>query len=158
MSAKTIRSRRCYSAHPPASGQPPSPKLLPRDVEASAEELLAFHGLFHDCFQRREQRQWSLFYLCGQLSNIERKTIEPMVLALHGPDLKAVRAAQRFVNDSKWDRVRMQERRQELVAAWLGEKEGVVIADGSGFPKQGEHSAGVAHQYCGHVGKVANCQ
>src|SRR3990172_8245843 len=158
MSAKRTRSKRHPAVRPPASGRPPSPPLWPGDVEASAEELIAFHHLFHDCFQRREQCQWSLFYLCGQLSNIERKTIEPMVLALHGPDLKAVRAAQRFVNDSKWDLVRMQERRQELVAAGLGEKEGVVIADGSGFPKQGEHSAGVAHQYCGHVGKVANCQ
>ena len=32
-------------------------------------------------FARREQREWSRFYLCGQLSNLERKTMEPMVLA-----------------------------------------------------------------------------
>jgi len=128
------------------------------DVEASAEELIAFHRLFHDCFQRREQRQWSLFYLCGQLANLERKTIEPMVLALHGPDPKAVRAAQRFMREGQWSRTRMRERRQVLMAAWLGEAEGVVIADGSGFPKQGAHSVGVAPQYCGHLGKVANCQ
>jgi SRSO17 transposase len=132
--------------------------LWPGDIEASAEELIAFHRLFHECFQRREQRQWSLFYLCGQLANLERKTIEPMVLALHGPDPKAVRAAQRFMRAGQWSRTRMRERRQELIAAWLGEADGVVIADGSGFPKQGAHSVGVAHQYCGHLGKVANCQ
>jgi SRSO17 transposase len=40
----------------------------------------------------------------------------------------------------------------------LGEPDGIVIVDGSGFLKQGSHSAGVGRQYCGHVGKVANCQ
>jgi SRSO17 transposase len=132
--------------------------LKPEDIEASAEELIAFHDMFHDCFSRREQRQWSLFYLCGQLSNIERKTIEPMVLTLHGADPNAVRAAQRFMTESTWDHTRMQDHQHELIAEDLGEVDGVVIADGSGFPKQGSHSVGVAAQYCGHLGKVANCQ
>jgi len=158
MSTKVSRSKRRHRVRPPASGQPPSPKLLPEDIDASAEELIAFHHLFHDCFYRREQRQWSLFYLCGQLSNLERKTIEPMVLALHGADPKAVRAAQRFMTESTWDRSRMREHQHELIAEDLGEADGVVIADGSGFPKQGSHSVGVAYQYCGHLGKVANCQ
>ena len=47
---------------------------------------------------------------------------------------------------------------QSLVAAWLGERDGVAIVDGSGFPKQGKHSIATAPQYCGHVGKIANCQ
>jgi SRSO17 transposase len=132
--------------------------LQPEDIEASAEELLGFHAVFHDCFARREQRQWSLFYLCGQLSKIERKTIEPMVLALHGADSNAVRALQRFMTESTWDHLRMRDHQHELIVADLGEPDGVVIADGSGFPKQGSHSVGVAAQYCGHLGKVANCQ
>ncbi|HEX9597345.1 MAG TPA: IS701 family transposase, partial [Anaerolineales bacterium] len=152
------RSKRRQVVDPPASGRPPSPWLLPEAVEASAEALIAFHGLFEDCFSRREQRQWSLFYLCGQLSNLERKTIEPMVLALHGADPKAVRAAQRFITEGQWNAARMRQCQQGLIAAELGEADGVVIADGSGFPKQGEHSVGVAYQYCGHLGKVANCQ
>lgn len=158
MSAKTSRADRQSSVCPPASGRPPSSQLKPEDIAASAEELLSFHDVFHDCFSRREQRQWSLFYLCGQLSNIERKTIEPMVLTLHGADPNAVRAAQRFMTESTWDHTRMRDHQHELIAEDLGEVDGVVIADGSGFPKQGSHSVGVAAQYCGHLGKVANCQ
>jgi SRSO17 transposase len=158
MSAKSSRAHRRPSVRPPASGRPPSSPLKPEDIDASAEELIAFHNLFQDCFPRREQREWSLFYLCGQLSNLERKTIEPMVLALHGADLNAVRAAQRFITDSPWDHTRLQEHQHELIAEDLGEADAVVIVDGSGFPKQGDSSVGVAPQYCGHLGKIANSQ
>lgn len=127
-------------------------------MRASAEELVAFHRLFAGAFQRREQREWSLFYLCGQLADLERKTIEPMVLALFGADLKAVRALQHFIGHGSWDRQSLLLRCQQLIADWLGEPEGVLIVDGSGFPKQGQDSVGVARQYYGHVGKVANCQ
>jgi SRSO17 transposase len=127
-------------------------------IDASAEELIAFHRVFQACFHRREQRQWSLFYLCGLLSNLERKTLETMVLTLHGAKPNAIRDLQRFMSEGRWDERRMLEGYQTLVMEVLGEPAGVLIADGSGFPKQGEHSVGVAHQYCGHVGKVANCQ
>lgn len=158
MSRKTVRSKCRVRRRPPASGRKPSPKLPSQAIEASAEELLACHRLFRACFRRREQRQWSLFYLCGQLSNLERKTIEAMVLTLHGAKANAVRDLHRFMSAGRWDHPHMIEQYQTLVGQWLGEAAGVVIADGSGFPKQGEHSVGVAHQYCGHLGKVANCQ
>ena len=158
MSRKTVRSKRRVRRQPPASGRKPAPKLPPHAIEASAAELLTFHRLFQTCFQRREQRQWSLFYLCGQLSNLERKTIEAMVLMLHGTKANAVRDLQRFMSEGGWDQPRMIEQHQTLVGEWLGEPAGVVIADGSGFPKQGDHSVGVAYQYCGHLGKVAKCQ
>jgi SRSO17 transposase len=156
--AKTQRASKRVQLRPPASGRPPSLKLPDHDVEASAQELMVFHLLFTDCFQRQEQRHWSLFYLCGQLSNVARKTVEPMVLELLGVEAKAVRAVQRFISENTWHWEGVLERAQELVGTWLGEPEGVVIADGSGFPKQGDHSVGVAAQYCGHLGKIANCQ
>lgn len=132
--------------------------LAPRNVEAMAEELVTYHERFHDLFQRREQREWSAFYLRGQLSALERKTVEPMVLATHGPDAAAVRAGQQFLGQGAWDDTAILVRHQRLVAESLGEPDGVVIFDGSGFPKQGTHSVGVARQYCGAVGKIANCQ
>jgi SRSO17 transposase len=158
MSKKGQRQRRRLQTIAPPSGQKPVMNLAPRDVKAMAEELVTYHEQFHDLFQRREQRQWSAFYLRGQLSDLERKTVEPMVLATHGPDAAAVRAGQQFLGQGAWDDTAILTRHQGLVAQSLGEPDGVVIFDGSGFPKQGTHSVGVARQYCGAVGKVANCQ
>lgn len=143
---------------PPASGCPPTDRLTPSDVAASIQELSAFHHRFYAVFSRRELRHWSLFYLCGQLANLKRKTIEPMVLALQGADRQTIRAVQRFISCDRWDTQTMLIQLQALVAEWFGARDGVVIIDGSGFPKQGTHSVGVAPQYCGHLGKVANCQ
>jgi SRSO17 transposase len=107
---------------------------------------------------RSEQREWAQLYLRGQLSDLERKSIEPMVLRERGQDVNAVRAVQQFIGEGAWDDDRILEKRQRLVAQDLGEPEGTVILDGSGFPKKGEHSVGVQRQYCGALGKIANCQ
>lgn len=148
------------SAGPPSS-RPPQP-VSDRDAEVMAEAMVAYHTQFHDLFGRREQREWSAFYLRGQLSDLERKTVEPMVLALKprpgDDDRAAVRAVQQFLGEGAWDDTRILEHLQRLVADDLGTPDGILIVDGSGFPKQGTHSVGVARQYCGHVGKIANCQ
>ncbi len=157
MRKNSKRTKRPLSV-PPASGREPSGKLTARDVITSVEEFTAYTRQFVGLFDRREQQHWSVFYLCGQLANLTRKTIEPMVLGLYGPDPKTVRALQHFIGQSLWSAVAMIGRCQQLVATWLGESDGVVIVDGSGFPKQGADSVGVARQYCGHLGKVANCQ
>ena len=150
-------NRRALRRAPP-SGRKPACRLTARDVTTSAEELLAYHRQFQRWLQRREQRAWSLLYLCGQLSNLERKTMEAMILALLGPDPNAIRGLQQFIGQGAWDSGPLLEYAQSLVATWLGEPDGVAIVDGSGFPKQGPDSVGVAWQYCGHLGKVANCQ
>lgn len=156
MSRKSQRQSQRLAA--PPSGQAPAQNLAAPDVRAMAEELVAYHDRFADLFARREQRQWSAFYLQGQLSDIERKTVEPMVLALRGTDSAAVRAVQQFLGEGAWEDEPILERHQQIVGEDLGEADGAVIFDGSGFPKQGKHSVGVARQYCGALGKVANCQ
>src|ERR1700687_2483096 len=143
---------------PPASGRRPSRRLKAGDIATIGDEMIAFQRQYHSVFHRREQRHCSMFYLCGQLSGLERKTIEPMVMALHGPDLNAIRALQQFIGQSPWSAPDASKQHQRLVAEVLGDPLGVVIVDGSGFPKQGPYSAGVAYQYCGHLGKLANCQ
>ena len=91
--AHTIGQRPPRRSQPPASGRPAGLRLTAQDQEAICQALTDYHSLFADCFYRREQRHWSAVYLCGQLSNVERKTIEPMLLDLLGCDRNAVRAA-----------------------------------------------------------------
>ena len=140
----------------PPSGQPPVINLAPRDVEALADELLAYHAHFAPLGERSEQRQWALTYLHGQLLDLERKSIEPMALSL--PDGN-VQALQQFISLGAWDDRAVLKSHQQLVADTLGDAHtGVLIIDGCDFPKQGTHSVGVARQWCGALGKVANCQ
>jgi len=144
------------SVVPPPSGRPPEQNLAPRDVEALADELVTYHAHFAPLFQRSEQRTWALAYLHGQLLELERKSIEPMALALEGGDVQGM---QQFISAGPWDDERVLDKHQELVAETLGDEEtGVLILDGCDFPKQGTSSVGVARQWCGALGKVANCQ
>jgi SRSO17 transposase len=141
---------------PPPSGRPPEHNLAPRDVEALADELVTYHAHFAPLFQRSEQRKWALAYLQGQLLELERKSIEPMALALEGGDVQGM---QQFISVGPWDDERVLERHQQLVADTLADAEtGVLILDGCDFPKQGSYSVGVARQWCGALGKVTNCQ
>jgi SRSO17 transposase len=142
----------------PPSGQPPSGNLAPRDAKQLASELSNYYSEYAPLFLRSEQRQWGQLYLRGQLSDLERKSIEPMLLRERGRDSNAIRAVQQFIGEGAWDDDRILERHQQLVAADLGEPDATVILDGSGFPKKGEHSVGVQRQYCGALGKIANCQ
>jgi len=143
-------------AKPPPSGMPPAVNLAPRDVEAMADELAAYHAVFAQLFWRAEQRRWSLKYLQGQMLDVERKSIEPMALALEGGDVQGM---QQFISVGAWDDEAILETHQKLVADTLGDQDtGVLIIDGCDFPKQGTHSVGVARQWCGASGKVANCQ
>jgi SRSO17 transposase len=156
--SKVTKTQTKTDASPPPSGRPPSGNLAPREAKRLAAELSNYYAEYAPLFARREQREWAQLYLRGQLSDLERKSIEPMVLRERGKDLNAVRAVQQFIGEGGWDDDRILERHQQLVAADLGEPDGTVIVDGSGFPKKGEHSVGVQQQYCGALGKLANCQ
>ncbi len=141
---------------PPPSARPPLVGVTPEEVAALHDELLAYHQEFAPLFQRAEQRRWALKYLEGQLLPLERKSIEPMADALVGGNVQAM---QQFISLGTWDDDAILARHQQLVAEALGDPEtGVLIVDGCDFPKQGTHSVGVARQWCGALGKVANCQ
>jgi SRSO17 transposase len=141
---------------------PPERTLTAADIADLGEELAAYHAYFAPLFTRYEQRAWAEVYLRGLLTaDVPRKNVEAMALRLFGagPEAaKTVRALQQFVGEGGWDDAAVLAAHRRLVDETLGEADGVLIIDGSDFPKQGTHSAGVARQWCGHTGKKDNCQ
>jgi SRSO17 transposase len=132
----------------------PECNLAPRDVESLVPELAAYVALFRSCFARTDQGVWAHRYVQGLVSDHPRKSIEPMALA-HGFPIRSMQA---FIGQSPWRSTPILHQHQQVVAQTLGEDDGVLLVDESGMPKQGLHSAAVAPQYCGALGKVANCQ
>ena len=152
------KSSQRFTRPAPPSTREPGQRLSQATLALARQELVSFHKLFAQHFERFEQRCWSVLYLCGQLAELERKTIEPMVLGLVGAAPEIIRAVQQFIGQSPWKLAPLIQQQEFLVAEWLGQPDAVVIVDGSGFPKRGNHSAGVDWQYCGRLGKVENCQ
>ncbi len=136
----------------------PKMDLAIQDIEHLVEELRAYHAIYSPLFQRREQREAAHSYLQGLLATLPRKSIEPMVLAVDGVAPKAVRAMQSFISEGQWHDERLLHQHWKEVETDLGAAAGVLMVDGSDFPKQGVHSVGVKRQYCGELGKRANCQ
>jgi SRSO17 transposase len=129
--------------------------LTAQEIAALADELVHYHAAFAELYYRKEQAHWGYKYLQGLMLPIARKSIEPMALALDGGDVQAM---QQFIGQGQWQDEALLGQHWRLVDETLGEAEGVVIVDSSEFPKQGEHSVGVARQWCGRLGKVDNCQ
>lgn len=133
--------------------------LSAQELDTIVDELTAFHAIFSPLFARKEQRAWSCLYLHGLLLELPRKSVEPMVLALRGADRNAVRTMQQFLSIGAWDDSAILHRLWSELAVDLGDPlDGVLILDGSDFPKQGTESVGVKRQWCGQLGKTANCQ
>ena len=125
------------------------------DIEDFVDELKGFHEEFKDCFSRSEPRENFFRYSAGQFSKLERKSIEPIALNIQGGN---VRSMQRFVSDVVWNETRLLHKYHHIVNEDMGDSNGVLIFDESGFAKKGDDSAGVAKQYCGNLGKVENSQ
>jgi len=107
---------------------------------------------FKDCFGHHAQRLALRRYVQGLLSDSARKSMEAMLARVTDPG--SYQAFQHFITDAPWPAEAVWRRLRALIP----EREGWLIFDGTSFPKQGTHSVGVARQYCGTLGKVANCQ
>jgi SRSO17 transposase len=133
----------------------PTFDLVPSDVEGFMEALWEFQSVFHDCFVRSAPRAHFFDSMVGQCSKLERKSIEPMALHIDGG---TIRGMQRFISDGSWDEEQMRWNYHQLVADAMGDPEGVLMFDETGFVKKGHDSVGVARQYGGTLGKVENGQ
>lgn len=148
-------TERIGQALPPPSGRAPVLNITPRDVDGLDSGLTGYHQLYASCFGRREQRHWALKYSQGQMLDLPRKSIEPMAVALVGGNIQAM---QQFISQGAWSDDEVLTIRRRDVVETLGRPDGVLIIDGCDYPKQGDDSVGVARQYCGPLGKLANCQ
>ena len=124
-------------------------------LEGVYEGLQDFHAYFAPVFGRKQLRERGGQYLQGLLvQSGERRNAENLSEAVPA----SPRALQRFLTESPWDDDRVIGRLQEYLCPRLEHPEAVWVLDGSDFPKQGRKSVGVARQYCGALGKIANCQ
>lgn len=123
------------------------------DLEAQREALIAFAAEMYRPLRRRDQRAKGEQYVRGLLLEGRRKSIVPMAARLADGDREGL---QNFICDSPWDDVPVRRRLAVRMTAEI-EPQGWIVDD-TALPKDGRMSPGVAHQYCGALGKTANCQ
>ena len=140
------------------------------DVRAAARRVVQWHERFAGLFGRREPREHSLVYLKGLMAEQERKSVEPIALRFTRnrqgglATQNEVVAMQGFLTASPWEAGDIFAEIQavfaeELVPSTPQWSIGTVgVIDESGVVKSGTESVGVARQYCGNRGGVANCQ
>src|SRR5690606_19708115 len=118
------------------------------------ERLTKFIEPFADLLYQPAQREHAADYLGGLVSDLERKNVESIAYR-HDQDRRNL---QHFIGGAQWDHQPLMQELARQVGTELGEEDGVIVFDPSGFPKQGKQSVGVQRQWCGRLGKVDNCQ
>jgi len=117
------------------------------------KRLGAFLKQFDDCFYRSQPLGHLRTYVRGQMSGLQRKSVEPIALQARTPP----RTLQRFLSLVQWDHLRLRDRIQWFVAREYAHPQAIGTVDETGHPKQGRHTAAVHRQYCGATGKIDNC-
>jgi SRSO17 transposase len=126
----------------------------PDDLRPCTDRLGAFLDRYLPLLTRSEQRRHAATVLRGKLSELERKTTEP--LASDADQYR--RPLQQFVGAGGWSDEALRAEMARHVAEEIGAPGAVLVLDPSAFPKKGTHSCGVGRQWCGRLGKIDNCQ
>ena len=128
--------------------------VLPEALRACRRRLGRFVARYLPLFYRKEQRFNAQVVLRGLLSDLERKTCEPIAYR-EGLERKPI---QFFVGAGKWDDEAVMAELWRHVTEELADEDGVLVIDPTTFPKKGTESCGVKRQWCGRLGKIENCQ
>jgi SRSO17 transposase len=115
--------------------------------------LTAFLHEFDGCFCQARTRAYLRVYVAGQLSDLDRKSVEPMADAAGVPP----RSLQEFLSLFKWDELALRDRLQHRVAGRHAAPNSVGVIDETSFAKKGDKTACVQRQHCGCLGKLENC-
>jgi SRSO17 transposase len=137
--------------------------MTTEQIAGLAPALTEFLGSFKSCFGECRTRDHFAVYCRGLLSNLPRKSVEPMAVAAGS----TVRALQLFLTERDWDHRRLRDQLQQRVAARHLPAPGVPrepddlgvigLIEETSVPKSGPKTPGVKRQYCGALGKVDNC-
>jgi SRSO17 transposase len=128
--------------------------MTPKTLKALKPHWEHFLRDLTEPMRRRERRHWVQVYIQGLLLDGARKSIEPIAGRIAGADVQALR---KFVGHRPWAVAAVQRRLARKVVELLNNSD-VWIINETTFPKAGVHSVGVAQQFWGTLGKVANCQ
>ena len=129
-------------------------EVAPQIFERVLPRLERFMEPFVESLVRKEQRCHASTFVQGLLSDLEHKNVESIAYRF-GQERMPL---QWFVGRSDWDYQPLRDERVRQVGEQLGDENGVIVFDPSGFSKSGKESVGVARQWCGRLGKVDNCQ
>jgi len=105
--------------------------------------------------RRRAHRHWAPVYLKGLILPGERKSVEPMAARVAPGDLQQLH---HFVSASPWATAPLEDELAKAADRLVGGPDAVLVVDDTALVKQGRRSVGVKRQYCGQLGKRANCQ
>src|SRR3954447_16392640 len=118
-------------------------------------ELERWLGPFLAGWRRRDERHWAPFYLKALILPGERKGVEPMAARVAPADTQQLH---HFVSTSPWATAPLEDELVKAADRLVGGPDAALVVDDTALVKQGRHSAGVKRQYCGQLGKKANCQ
>ena len=116
-------------------------------------ELTKYLKRFDDCFAREDTRAHLPVYVNGQLSDLPRKSVEPIALAADVPP----RTLQEFLSQHRWDEDRARDQLQQIVPSEHAGPHSIGIIDETSFVKKGDKTPGVKQEWCSAAGKQENC-
>jgi SRSO17 transposase len=132
--------------------------VTPEQLLALGTAFAAYLRLFLRCFAQARTAEHFFAYCRGLLSDLPRKSVEPIALACG----TAIRTLQEFLRDHVWHHFSLRDQLQQRLAAQplpgdIGDLGTVGVIDETSTPKKGTKTPGVGRQYCGARGKVDNC-